>query len=268
MRSEAAAGMTLSESWQLACLRAPSTTMPLSAPSVLLLKVCMTVGWLGHTYQGTLGYSRKLLPKLFGICRRQPDTEKWGHHDVQGPHWRRWRIQQGAAVLPMQGCPPNFILHRWCMVSYAEGRSVDHAQVKAALGGQQPEYSGWATYRCVWLLHALFCRKWEAFHPLRFLPSALMCYTVWFRGVGAGCRYLTCMHCCCCIRGMATWEEGIPDFAPEFCIMQGDNAVVGLYPLNPENRYYFYGFEISQVSSSCRYRTVVFCVPVMTCLWY
>lgn len=58
---------------------------------------------------------------------------------------------------------------------------------------------------------------------------------------------LICIHCCL-IRGMASWEEGIPDFAPEFCIMQGEGIVVGLYPLNTKERYYFYGFGVSQVS--------------------
>lgn len=46
---------------------------------------------------------------------------------------------------------------------------------------------------------------------------------------------------------MATWEEGIPDYAPEFCIIQGEGSVVGLYPLTTKNRYYFYGFAVPQV---------------------
>lgn len=45
------------------------------------------------------------------------------------------------------------------------------------------------------------------------------------------------------------WEEGIPDYSPEFCIIQGNGFIVGLYPMSTSSRYYFYGFAASQVST-------------------
>ena len=39
---------------------------------------------------------------------------------------------------------------------------------------------------------------------------------------------------CLFTRGMATWGEGIPDFAQEFCIIQGQGSVAGLYPADTQ----------------------------------
>ena len=54
----------------------------------------------------------------------------------------------------------------WGCLFLLRGTWMHHAQVKAALGGKLPEYSGWACYRCVccWLCPI---QHWEAFlHPL------------------------------------------------------------------------------------------------------
>ncbi len=55
---------------------------------------------------------------------------------------------------------------------------------------------------------------------------------------------------------MATFKEGIPDtpqeipnFAQDFCLMNGGTqaGVAGLYPLDTQRCYYFFGFPIAQV---------------------
>lgn len=49
-------------------------------------------------------------------------------------------------------------------------------------------------------------------------------------------------------RGMATFEEGIPEFSQEFRIIQGgtEGTIVGLYPLDSRRCYFFHGFSVSQ----------------------
>ncbi|BDA51157.1 FAD-dependent urate hydroxylase [Coccomyxa sp. Obi] len=75
------------------------------------------------------------------------------------------------------------------------GADGAYSKVRAAIGGQPPQYVGWATYR-----------------------------------------------------GMATFEEGIPEFSQEFRIIQGgtEGTIVGLYPLDSKRCYYFHGFLASQ----------------------
>ncbi len=56
---------------------------------------------------------------------------------------------------------------------------------------------------------------------------------------------------------MATFKEGIPNcpqdipnFAQDFCLVNGGTqaGVAGLYPLDTQRCYYFFGFPVAQVN--------------------
>ena len=60
---------------------------------------------------------------------------------------------------------------------------------------------------------------------------------------------------------MATFKEGIPNcpqdipnFAQDFCLMNGGTqaGVAGLYPLDTQRCYYFFGFPVAQVNNPKR----------------
>ena len=52
-------------------------------------------------------------------------------------------------------------------------------------------------------------------------------------------------------RGMATYTNGIPNFAPDFRLIYAGpkGGVAGLYPLDAHRCYYFLGFAASEVGS-------------------
>ena len=71
---------------------------------------------------------------------------------------------------------------------------------------------------------------------------------------------------------MATFKDGIPNapqdipnFAQDFCLMNGGTqaGVAGLYPLDTQRCYYFFGFPVEQVNfANCPKLPVHFAYPV------
>ncbi len=55
------------------------------------------------------------------------------------------------------------------------------------------------------------------------------------------------------LRGLATWEEGQPDYTPRsrFILSGQQGVTVGTYPLDRHRSYFFCGFKVTPVCLAC-----------------